>query len=163
MGFVDQMAVEANYNSSRMWGFIRPVKEVATYLMAKVTGFYTINGHDVLEFPENNKKENFIIFLEKVREKNPFGRIIMILDNFKTHKAFIVKEKAEELNIRLIYLPPYSPDLNPIEFIWKSVKRVVSTISPLFKEELETLIQKSFYNLTKSLSFAKYWINSYIN
>lgn len=163
MGFVDQMAVEANYNSSRMWGFIRPVKEVATYLMAKVTGFYTINGHDVLEFPENNKKENFIIFLEKVREKNPFGRIIMILDNFKTHKAFIVKEKAEELNIRLIYLPPYSPDLNPIEFIWKSVKRVLSTISPLFKEELETLIQKSFYNLTKSLSFAKYWIKSYIN
>lgn len=70
------MAVDANYNSSRMWGFIRPAKEVATYLMTIVTGFYTLNGHDVLEFPKNNKKENFIPFLEKVREKNPFGRII---------------------------------------------------------------------------------------
>jgi transposase len=34
--------------------------------------------------------------------------------------------KAKELNMNLVYLPPYSPDLNPIEYIWKSVKRVLS-------------------------------------
>ncbi len=33
---------------------------------------------------------------------------------------------AEEIGIKLIYLPPYSPDLNPIEFIWKSIKKVIS-------------------------------------
>jgi putative transposase len=35
----------------------------------------------------------------------------LLLDNFATHKAKKVKEKASELNIVLIYLPPYSPDL----------------------------------------------------
>jgi putative transposase len=160
IGFVDQMAVEANSNTSRMWSFIRPLKEVATYLKTKATRFYTLNGHDVLEFPENNKKENFVLFMEKVRVINPFGRIIMILDNFRTHHAIIVKEKAEELNILLLHLPPYSPHLNPIEYVWKSIKRIISIISPLLKEELENNIQKSFYELTESLSFAKNWIKN---
>ena len=35
------------------------------------------------------------------------------------HKATIVREKAEELNIKLHSLPPYSPNLNPIERLWK--------------------------------------------
>jgi transposase len=35
-------------------------------------------------------------------------------------------DKAKELGLYLVYLPPYSPDLNPIEFIWKSIKRVLS-------------------------------------
>jgi transposase len=157
------MAVDANSNSSRLWSLTKPVKIVATYLKTKVTGFYSINGHDVLEFPENSKKENFVIFLEKVREKNPYGRIVIILDNFRTHHALIVKEKAKELNIILLHLPPYSPDLNPIEFVWKSVKRIVSNISPLQIEELENIILESFYELTSSLSFAKNWIKTYLN
>jgi transposase len=33
----------------------------------------------------------------------------------------VVKKAEEELNIRFIYLPPYSPDLNPIEFGWKDL------------------------------------------
>jgi transposase len=43
----------------------------------------------------------------------------LVLDNFATHKAKMVREKASELNIELIYLPPYSPDLNPIEYLRK--------------------------------------------
>jgi putative transposase len=156
------MAVDANSNSSRLWAFIKPIREVASYLKTKVTGFYSLNGSNVLEFPKNNKKENFVIFLEKIREKNPHGRIIIILDNFRTHHAVIVKEKAEDLNIILLHLPPYSPDLNPIEFVWKSVKRIVSNISPLQIEELENIILKSFYELTTSLSFAKNWIKTFI-
>ncbi len=140
------MAVDANSNSFRLWAFTKPVKEVANYFNIKVTGFYSINGHNMSEFRENNKKENFILFLEKVREKNPYGRIVIILDNFRTHHAIIVKEKAKELNILLLHLPPYSPDLNPIKFVWKSIKRIVSNISPLQIEELENIILKSSYN-----------------
>lgn len=47
----------------------------------------------------------------------------MIVDNAKTHKAKISLEEAGKLNIDLLYLPPYSPDLNPIEFEWKDMKK----------------------------------------
>ncbi|MBV1755002.1 MAG: transposase, partial [Methanobacterium sp.] len=43
------------------------------------------------------------------------------LDNYSTHKAVLVKKVAEILNINLIYLPEYSPDLNPIEDVWRVI------------------------------------------
>jgi len=125
------MAVEANANTARLWSFEKPVKRVATYVKVKVTGFYSLNGESLIEFPESNKAEDFISFLRKIREENHKKRIVIILDNFKTHHAKRVKKEAEKLKISLFYLPPYSPDLNPIENVWKSVKRVVSEISPL--------------------------------
>ena len=109
------MAVETNADTARLWSFSKPVK-VATYVKAKVAGFY-INGESVVEFPESNSNmtENFIAFLRKIREANPEKRIVIVLDNFKTHRAKKVREEAEKLNLVLVYLPPYSPDLNPIE------------------------------------------------
>ena len=48
---------------------------------------------------------------------------IQLFANVRLHDSFskAVKESAESLNIKLIFLPPYSPDLNPIEFIWKNL------------------------------------------
>ena len=57
---------------------------------------------------------------------NADKNIIVILDNFCSHKAEIARQNAENYGINLIYLPPYSSDLDPIEFIWKSIKRDVS-------------------------------------
>jgi len=74
-----------------------------------------------------------------------------------------VKEEAEKLNISLVYLPPYSPDLNPIENVWKSVKRAVSEKSPLSIEEVKETIAKAFKNLTESISFAKSWIEKFLD
>lgn len=68
--------------------------------------------------------------------------IIGILDNFPSHKSEVVREKAKELGIYLIYLPPYPPDLNPIEFIWKSVKRVISLKLIKRIDELKAVIKK---------------------
>ncbi len=73
-----------------------------------------------------------------------------------------MKEEAEKLNISLVYLPPYSPDLNPIENVWKSVKRVISERSTLNTEELEEAIAKAFKKLTESISFAKGWIEKFL-
>ncbi len=88
---------------------------------------------------------------------------MVILDNFRTHHAKRVREEAEKLNISLVYLPPYSPDLNPIENVWKSVKRVISEKSPLNVEELKETIAKAFKKLTESISFAKRWIEKFLD
>jgi transposase len=48
------------------------------------------------------------------------------MDGAAYNKAKEVKEKAKMLKIKLIYLPPYSPNLNPIERLWKFMKKKVS-------------------------------------
>jgi len=85
-----------------------------------------------------------------------------VLDNFATHKAKKVKEKASELNITLIYLPPYSPDLNPIEYLWKSIKRIISISSIESTDELLQIVRDSFFGMTASLSSARMWIPRFL-
>lgn len=65
---------------------------------------------------------------------------------------------AEMLGICLAFLPPYSPDLNPIEYIWKGIKKVVSAHFIACKEEMRTLIADTYIELFKKLSYAKAWI-----
>ena len=49
--------------------------------------------------------------------------ITLVLDNARYQKCALVFEKAQALNIELLYLPPYSPNLNLIERLWKFVKK----------------------------------------
>ena len=101
--------------------------------------------------------------METIRESNPEKPIIVILDNFRSHHSKAVKESAESLNIKLIFLPPYSPDLNPIEFIWKSVKRIVSIAAINSEDDLKGRIKEGFEKLSRSLTFAKSWILRFMN
>ncbi len=71
----------------------------------------------------------------------------MILDNFASHRSLAVRKKAEELNIRLFFLPSYSPDLNPIEFLWKSIKRVVSGAFIVSEWHLRRVIEGALHQL----------------
>lgn len=50
-------------------------------------------------------------------------------------------------NIHLVHLPPYSPDLNPIEQIWRAVKREVSAMFVRDYEHLTTTIARAFEKL----------------
>ena len=64
--------------------------------------------------------------LRAIRAKNPSGEFIqLIMDNAAYNRASKVRELAEELGISLVYLPPYSPNLNPIERLWKFFKKKV--------------------------------------
>lgn len=87
---------------------------------------------------------------------------MIILDNFRSHHANLTTETAAQLNIDLVFLPPYSPHLNPIEFIWKTIKR---QLSPLFietKKQLTNLIEKNFKKYSKSPTFANKWIKKFL-
>ena len=81
----------------QQWSFGKPVRRVATYVKAKVVGFYTINGESLIEFSESNRAEDFIAFLRKIRESNPEKRIVIVLDNFRTHHTKKVIEEGEKL------------------------------------------------------------------
>ncbi len=73
----------------------------------------------IREYPTINAK-NVVLFFGAIRETYPLSqKIHLILDGAGYHRSEIVKFFAEVLNIELHYLPPYSPNLNPIERLWK--------------------------------------------
>lgn len=63
--------------------------------------------------------ESIVDFMKKIRSHYAQKTVHLILDKSGYHRAGLVAEKAEELNIKLHFLPPYSPNLNPIERLWK--------------------------------------------
>lgn len=70
---------------------------------------------------------------------------------------------VEQLDLTRVSLPRYSPDLNPIEQLWKCVKR---DLSPLDAPDLETyrsLICDVFHDYAHRLSFAEAWIERFLS
>jgi putative transposase len=117
----------------------------------------------VIDFKEHSKKEDVCEFLREIRNNNPKREIVLILDNFRSHRAKDSIRCAEELKIKLVFLPPYSPDLNPIEFIWKSIKRVISRSFIRDLEYMKMVISERFLDYSSRLSFAKSWIEKFLN
>nr|WP_305512831.1 transposase [Methanobrevibacter sp. V14] len=91
-------------------------------------------------------------------------KIVAILDNYSVHKAKLVIQASKILNIKLIHLPVHSPHLNPIEQVWKSIKKkhignyLFDTI-----ESMEEQFEKEFYRTINNDSYYKNWIKKFIN
>jgi len=87
------------------------VKDTSKY-RANTFWFYSLNGKSVVDFQKHSRKENVIAFMEKIRDRNSGESILMILDNFRSHHSNSVSDAAKSMDIKLVFLPPYSPDLN---------------------------------------------------
>jgi transposase len=68
---------------------------------------------------------------------------VVIMDNLSAHKGERVRKLIEERGCELIYLPPYSPDLNPIEEAFSKVKRLLRVVGARTKEALVEAISKA--------------------
>jgi transposase len=65
------------------------------------------------------------------------------MDNATYHHNGMVKELFDEAGIRILYLPPYSPELNPIEPFWANVKKYIKKLANSilsFQEKIDTAI-----------------------
>lgn len=91
-----------------------------------VLGAYDPQGHEYyfMLTDDNINQDKMIEFLDGLRQKFPAKKnIYLILDNASYNHALRVKAEARKQNIILDYLPPYSPNLNPIERLWKFVRK----------------------------------------
>lgn len=109
--------------------------------------FSPITGnHFELELPECNT-ETFQIFLNEFSLQSADEFKIMLLDNGSFHKA---RHLAIPENIALVFIPPYSPELNPAEKIWWKMKRAFSgklhktldNVSEFIKNQVEILTKE---------------------
>lgn len=99
-------------------------------------GYSPLNGdHFTLEFPYCNT-DCFQEYLDQMADYKPSEFKILILDNGAFHKAHRLVVPP---NISLLFLPPYSPELNPSEMIWQHIKKQLA--NKIFKN-LEKLSDK---------------------
>ena len=99
-----------------LWSFRKPIlRKNTTKLKANSFGFYALNDNSVIDFKENLKTESVCDFLGKIMSENTDRKIVLILDNFRAHRANAILEFAKNIDIGLVFLPSYSSHLNPIE------------------------------------------------
>lgn len=82
----------------------------------------------------------FNAWVEKclIKELKPGQNVIM--DNASFHKSQKTKELIESVGCKLIFLPPYSPDLNPIEKFWANMKRYLKYSITKFEQLYDALV-----------------------
>jgi transposase len=73
---------------------------------------------------EQYNAESFLSFLKKIVTDYPPGKVIMVLDNARIHHAKLLQPflKENQSRLELVFLPPYSPNLNIVEGLWKWLK-----------------------------------------
>ena len=72
----------------------------------------------------------------------------VILDNLQAHKVSGIRERIESVGARLLYLPPYSPEFNPIEQIFAKLKGLLRTAAARTVPDLWDAIRRAFSRFT---------------
>ena len=73
-----------------------------------------------------------------------------VVDNLSTHKATGVREALEAVGARLVYLPPYSPDRNPIELAWSKLKSYLRTAAARTTKALHRALSEAVAAISSS-------------
>lgn len=90
----------------------------------------------------------FELYIEKVLAPTLKARMIVVVDNASFHKSLKIKNLIENAGAKLIFLPPYSPDLNPIEHYWHKIKTVIRKMM----RDAKMILENAMENTLKEMS-----------
>ena len=147
--YLDESGIEMTICKDRGWGkksekligkrsgkYYQRTNIIAGYVNHKSIGSMVFNGSCNTELFEA-WVEQFLI-----KELKPGQYIVM--DNAAFHRSKRTKELIESVGCKLIFLPPYSPDLNPIEKFWANMKRWIKDKITHFDKLYDALVH--FFN-----------------
>ena len=103
-------------------GVDKPIETTGSRTRLNIVGAIRLGYLDeaVIDRYDTVNGDSIIAFLNKVRlQYSSSGTLKLVLDGAGYHRSLLVKNEAEKLDIELHYLPAYSPNLNPIERLWK--------------------------------------------
>lgn len=105
--------------------------------------------------------ERFKWYLETDLIPHLNGNSVLIMDNMKLYHAKIVRNLLDSSGVLYIYLPPYSPDMNPIEKLWSKVKSFLRKFEARTLDVFPNTIQCAFQTVSPSdclgwLRFCRY-------
>ena len=150
--FADEASMRADYHAGTTWapqGRTPIVKASGQRPSVNMMSAIGLDGqlHFMLVDGRSNA-EVFKGFLQQllIGAENP---IILVVDGHPIHKAKLVKEfvASTEGRLELCYLPPYSPQLNPDEQVWKNVKERVAKQFPRDKYDMRNMLREALERL----------------
>lgn len=160
-------AVHPEFQSQSVCGWIKKgeIKTLPTTNKQFRLHFIGAIALDNMEVIANEYKtvnaENMIEFFKNLEKNSTASKIHVICDNGRSNKNKAIQEYLKTSKIEIHYLPPYSPNLNPIERLWK-IMRERKTYNKCYEsfEEFCTSIRKFFFNdISKMTQILKKRIN----
>jgi transposase len=93
-------------------------------------------------------REIFLAFLDEVLCPKLRAGHVVVMDNLSAHKVDGVRERIEACGASLLYLPPYSPDLNPIEKAWSKLKQNLRAVAARTVDALHQAVADQLPNIS---------------
>lgn len=94
-------------------------------------------------------REVFLAYLEQVLCPQLQPGQVVVMDNLSSHKVDGVRERIEAAGAELLYLPPYSPDFNPIEKCWAKLKQRLRSLKARSLDSLQQAITEAIPTISK--------------
>lgn len=105
----------------------------------------------------------FVVYVEKVLLPELRPGDLVVMDNLGAHKDVRVKPLIESVGARVVYQPPYSPDLNPIELAWSKVKWWLRMAKARTREALDLAVAMVMDMVTPEDAVAWFRHCGYVN
>ena len=126
--YIDESGIEMTIVKDRGWGAKKeklPGKKSGKYYQRTniIAGYVNKNSVAPMVFNGSCTTELFNNWVEHFLIKELKSGQFVVMDNASFHKSIRTKELIESVGCKVIFLPPYSPDLNPIEKFWANMKR----------------------------------------
>jgi transposase len=142
--FIDEAGYSTALNFSTAWSKVgEPAVVIAPMRSPNLTVMGAIANRGAMAFKRLEGALDGATFIRWLREDlgphlRPGDRVVM--DNLRAHKVEGVVEALAEVGASPLYLPPYSPEFNPIELVWAWSKRKVRAIAPRVRKALEAIL-----------------------
>jgi transposase len=107
--------------------------------------------------PGSTNTEVFLTYVTKVLVPQLWSGAIVVMDNLKVHHANCVRIAIESVGAKLVFLPPYSPDLSPIELCWSKLKQFLRSCAARTPEALHQAMADAVHYITEDDAFG--WFN----
>jgi len=162
--FIDGVHPQHNTKSSKAWiqkGTEKYIRTNTGRQRININGAYNPNNQDVIVREDDTiNAQSTIELFKQIEQKYASDECIYaIADNARYYRSGLVKDFLKNSKIKLIFLPPYSPNLNLIERLWKYLrKKVINTIYyPDFSS-----FKLAIYNFFKNIESYKQEIKQFI-
>ena len=101
-----------------------------------------------MTIPEATDGDIFLAYVDQLLCPDLRPGDVVLMYNLSAHKVGGVRQRIEAVGAKLLYLPPYSPDLNPIEQAWSKLKQVLRSLKARTDEALEAAVAEALKTIT---------------